>query len=97
MNDAGTIFGWVQLIALVAGGGFALFKWRDQLRERRYEQYWKLITNSQQSTFIAEQKIALLLLKRYPEFRFETIEFLKDANSRPTDGQRIIVLRSSLY
>jgi hypothetical protein len=62
-------------------GGFALLKWRDQLRERRYEQYWKLVTICQQSAYL-EQKVALLLLKRYPESKSETVEFLRDASSR---------------
>ena len=78
-------------IAAIAAGIFAFVQWLDQrkreLSEKRFEQYWKLIETSQSSTFIAHQKVALLLLKRYPEFRNETIHFLKDANGRgESDG-----------
>jgi hypothetical protein len=59
---------------------FALFKYMDQqqreLRERRFEQYWKLIDTCQDSPNLAKQQLALLLLKRYPEFKDETAAFL---------------------
>lgn len=60
-------------VAVIAVSGlFAFVKWLDQrnreLTERRFEQYWKLVENSQ-TGFLAKQKVALLLLKRYPEYR----------------------------
>src|SRR5271155_3165722 len=70
----------------VVPGWFAFVKWRDQrqreLEERRFEQYWKLVDVSQESPHLAKQMVALLLLKRYPEFKNETTEFLTDARAR---------------
>jgi hypothetical protein len=71
--------------AIVIGGVFAAFKWIDQrrreLEERRFEQYWKLVDISQETPFLAKQKIALLLLRKFPEFKEETIAFLVDART----------------
>lgn len=67
-------------LSILGGGLFAFFKWRDQrqreLQEKRFERYWKLIDVSQESTFLAKQKVALLLLKRFPEYSEETVQFL---------------------
>jgi hypothetical protein len=69
--------------ALLAGGVFAFWKWWDQrnreLSERRFEQYWKLVDVSQESSKLAKQKVALLLMKKFPEFKEETIAFLGSA------------------
>ncbi len=76
---------WIPIITLIGGGGFAFWKFWDQrrreLQEQRFEQYWKLIDVSQESAFLAKQKVALLLLRRYPEYRSETNEFLKEAST----------------
>jgi hypothetical protein len=74
---------YVTIVSVAASGMFAVVKWADQrkreLIERRFEQYWKLIDVSNESTFLAKQKVAILLLKRYPEYKDETIEFLADS------------------
>jgi len=66
--------------ALLIGGAFAFWKWWDQrnreLFERKFEQYWKLVDVSQDTTKLAKQKVALLLMKRFPEFKMETTAFL---------------------
>ncbi|MBI5910692.1 MAG: hypothetical protein HY848_12165 [Betaproteobacteria bacterium] len=71
------------VIITVCGGVFAFIKWNDQrrreLQERRFEQYWKLLNVSQEKKVLAKHKVALLLLKKYPEYGSETIEFLEDA------------------
>jgi hypothetical protein len=73
-------------IVVIVGGLFAFIRWLDQrqreLKERRFEQYWKLLDTSQNDPHIAHQKVALLLLKRYPEFKNETQHFLSDAKNR---------------
>lgn len=83
-----TLSEWIQLLTVigaVASGLFAFVKWRDQrnreLDERRFEQYWKLVDTTVETPFLAKQKVALLLLKRYMEFRNETIAFLSDARA----------------
>ncbi len=75
--------GWITVItplSVVIGGLFALFKWIDQRKretqDKRFEQYWKLVDISQETQFVAKQKVALLLLKRFPEYSDETVEFL---------------------
>src|SRR4051794_21970888 len=77
---------YVTTVLTVISGLFAFWKWADQrkreLTERRFEQYWKLIEFSQETVFIGKQKVALLLLKRYPEYKNETIELLSDAKKR---------------
>jgi hypothetical protein len=74
-------------IVIVIGGLFAFVQWLDQrkreLSERRFEQYWKLLDTSQKDPRIAHQKISLLLLKRYPEFKDETLHFLMYADVAP--------------
>jgi len=81
-----TLVPYLPAVATVAAGLFAFAKWLDQRRreamDRRFEQYWKLIQTSQGSQYLAEQKVALLLLKRFPEFKVETITFLLDARER---------------
>lgn len=79
---------WSLLITGLAGC-FAFWKYIDQrkreLQSKRYDQYWSLINTSQRSTFIAEQQISLLLLKKYPEYKDETIAYLsKSLESRDT-------------
>ena len=73
-------------IVVIIGGLFAFVQWLDQrrneLREKRFEQYWKLLDTSQNDIHLAHQKVSLLLLKRYSEFKNETLHFLKDAKSR---------------
>lgn len=73
-------------IVVIIGGLFAFVQWLDQrkreLSERRFEQYWKLLDTSQKDPHVAHQKISLLLLKRYPEFKDETLHFLMYAKSR---------------
>jgi hypothetical protein len=78
---------WVALVAplsILCGGLFAFFKWRDQrrreLEEKRFEQYWKLVDASQDGKYAAKQRIALLLLKQFPEYSNETVSFLNEAN-----------------
>src|SRR5450631_3072567 len=67
-------------IVVIVGGLFAFIQWIDQrnreLSDRRFEQYWKLLDTSQSDPHLAHQKISLLLLKRYPEFKDETLHFL---------------------
>jgi hypothetical protein len=69
--------------SVIASGIFALIKWADQrnreLVERRFEQYWKLVDVSNESQYLAKQKVALLLLKRFPEYKAETVAFLRDS------------------
>jgi hypothetical protein len=73
-------------LSVVVGGLVAIFQWRDQrkreLEEKRFEQYWKLVDVSQETTFIAKQRVALLLLKRYPEYADETANFLMGAKAQ---------------
>src|SRR5262249_32968726 len=73
----------ITFLAAVAAGLFALIKYLDQrqreLQERRFEQYWRLIDTCQESSFVVKQQIALLLLKRYPEYVNETVEFLTNS------------------
>jgi len=77
---------YATLVFAIISGLFAFWKWADQrkreLYEQRFEQYWKLIELAQETPLIAKQKVALLLLKRYPEYKTETIEFLSDAKKR---------------
>lgn len=77
---------WLATLVVLASGVFALYKFWDQrnreLQQRRFEQYWKLIDASQESPYLAKQKIALLLLKKYPEFKAETVAFLRDLQAR---------------
>src|SRR3954454_21756441 len=77
---------YVTAISVVGSGLFALLRWADQrkreLAQQRLEQYWKLIEFGQETAFIGKQKVALLLLKRYPEYKDETIELLADAKKR---------------
>jgi hypothetical protein len=67
-------------LVTVVAGLFALIRYMDQrqreLQERRFEQYWRLMDTCQESPKLAKQQIALLLLKRYPEFKDETAAFL---------------------
>lgn len=62
-------------------------KWIDQrkreLEQIEFEQYWKLINVSQESTFIVMQNVSLLLLRRFPDYKHETVAFL---NSRKSAG-----------
>jgi hypothetical protein len=73
-------------LAAIAAGLIALIKYLDQrqreLREQRFEQYWRLIDTCVESPMLAKQQIALLLLKRYPEYQNETIEFLTQSKLR---------------
>lgn len=80
---------WVQIITslgVIVSGLFALVRWLDQrkreLAERRFEQYWKLVDVCLETPKLGKQKTALLLLKRFPEYREETIAFLTDAKTR---------------
>ncbi len=77
---------YVTALSIAGSGIFGVVKWADQrkreLDEKRFEQYWKLIQSSQESEYLAEQKVALMLLKRFPEYRNETVTFLKDAKER---------------
>jgi hypothetical protein len=79
---------WITQNAAVAlaGGGVGLFKYLDQrqreLQEQRFEQYWRLIDTCEESPRLGKQKIALLLLKRYPEYKTETVEYLSAAKRR---------------
>ena len=72
--------------ALVISGLFVLFRWLDQrrreLQERRFEQYWKLVNTSVDEAMLMKQEVSLLLLRRYPEFREETISALRSAQIR---------------
>ena len=72
------------ILIAVGAGIFAVIQWKDQrtreLQEQRFEQYWKLIDTSQETPFLAKQTIALLLLKRYPDFKKETVAYLTSAN-----------------
>ena len=81
LNLAATLI--IPNLVVVIGGIFAFWKWWDQrnreLSERRFEQYWKLVDVSQESPSLAKQKVALLLMKRFPEFSAETIAFLETA------------------
>ena len=77
---------WLALvtpISIVCGGLFAFLKWRDQrkheLEEKRFAQYWMLVDASQDGKFAAKQKIAILLLKQFPEYSKETVSFLSEA------------------
>jgi hypothetical protein len=67
---------YVTTLSVVVSGLFAFLKWADQrkreLAERRFEQYWKLIDTSNESQYLAKQKVALLLLKHFPEYKAET-------------------------
>ena len=81
-----TLNDWLTLItplSVLCGGLFALFKWRDQrrheLEEKRFAQYWMLVDASQDGKFAAKQRIALLLLKQFPEYSKETVSFLSEA------------------
>jgi hypothetical protein len=70
----------------IAAGLFALIRYIDQrqleLRERRFEQYWKLLDTCLDSPVLGKQQIALLLLKRYSEYGNETAEFLNNSKRR---------------
>jgi hypothetical protein len=85
----GIITGIISLLIAVGGGLWALWKYMDQrqreLREQRFEQYWKLIETCLDSPKVHKQLIALRLLQRYPEFRDETLAFLSDAKRRSDD------------
>jgi hypothetical protein len=74
------IASYVAFIVAIGSGIFAVVKWADQrkreLEGRRFEQYWKLIDVAQESQKLAKQQIALLLLKRFPDFKAETAAFL---------------------
>ena len=77
---------YVTAISIVGSGLFAFVRWVDQrkreLAEQRFEQYWKLIEYGHETIYLSKQKAAILLLKRYPEYRAETIELLEDAKQR---------------
>ena len=80
LNLAATLI--IPNLVVVIGGIFAFWKWWDQQNrasERRFEQYWKLVDVGQKSPSLAKQKVALLLMKRFPEFSAETIAFLETA------------------
>ena len=93
---------YVTAISVVGSGLFALLKWADQrkreLAEQRFEQYWKLIELGQETAYVAKQKVALLLLKRYPEYKTGTIEFLRDAKKRggPWVDQNVVRIEDVL-
>jgi hypothetical protein len=75
--------GFLTPLSLLCGGLFAFIKWRDQrqreLQEKRFAQYWMLVDASQDGKFSAKQRIALLLLKQFPEYSKETVSFLNEA------------------
>jgi hypothetical protein len=74
-------------LSVLGASIFAFLKWRDQrkreLQEKRFEQYWKLVDISQETVFLAKQRVSILLLRRYPEYQEETLEFL---NGTKKDG-----------
>jgi hypothetical protein len=45
------------------------------------EQYWRLIEISLESPFLVKQKVALMLLSKFPEYSYETQSFLEEARS----------------
>ena len=67
-------------LATVVGGVFAFLRWLDQrnreLEERRFERYWKLFEVTQESPHTAKQRVALLLMKKFPEYKEATSAFL---------------------
>lgn len=81
--------GFIGFVIAVAAGLFGLIKYLDQrqreLEQRKFEQYWKLIDIFQGSPFVAKQQIALLLLKRCPNFKSETVAFLSESKRRNDD------------
>jgi hypothetical protein len=56
------------------------------------------IGRGQETAYVAEQKVALLLLKRYREYKTETIEFLRDAKKRgaPRVDQNVVQIEDVL-
>jgi hypothetical protein len=80
--------GLVTPLSILCGGLFAFFKWRDQrlreLEEKRFDQYWMLVDASQDGKYAAKQRIALLLLKKFPEYSDETVSFLSEAKKQPS-------------
>ena len=87
MSDFLTYFTQIaSSLALLGGGLFALVRWADQrkreLEERRFEQYWKLIEISQESIHIAKQNVAIMLLCRYPEYKYQTVNFLNEIKKK---------------
>ena len=85
MNTA-ELLPYFALVTTLGSGLFAFVQWMDQrqreLRSRRFDQYWKLVDVCTETTIIAKQKVAILQLKSFPEYREETVAFLEDAKGR---------------